>query len=173
MLVSLPYRVGLSISRSDDSGGDESDDKEMDALSSIITAYSQEVFGCETVQFIISETVARKAEWPQWSENLSAVVSECHEAIDILSGYVDPKEVTAFKSHLIEIGESVAMAFREYGESTPLFDKIKIYIIYFKGKSQAAKLNKPYKDFQQFLNISLDERKALCTIANALGTTYI
>lgn len=173
LLVSLPYRVGLMVSQSDDAGGDDSDEAEMQALDSLITAYSQEVFGAETVQFIVSQTVARKAEWPEWSNHLDTVEGDCHRAIDILSECVDPKEVSAFKNHLIEIGESVALAFREYGESTPLLDKIKTYYIYYKGKMQASREGKRYKDWEQFLNISLDERKALRLIAHALNTTYI
>ena len=173
LLVSLPYRVGLFISQSDETGGDDSDEAEMAALSSIITAYSQEVFGAETVQYVISETVSRKSEWEEWSKNLDIIESQCHQAIDILSEQVDVKEVSAFKNHLIEIGESVALAFREYGESTPLMDKIRVYLFYRKGKKHAAKIGMPYKDWEQFINISLDERKALRVIATALDTIYI
>lgn len=173
LIVSLPYRVGLRVSQSDDSGGDDSDDAEMQALSSLITGYSQEVFGAETVQYVVSETVSRKNEWTSWSENLEWVEDECSKAVDILSMYVDEKEVSAFKNHLIEIGESVALAFREYGDKTPLKDKIKMYIFYFKGKMKAAKEGKPYKDWEQFINISLDERKVLLSIARALNTVYI
>lgn len=173
LLVSLPYRVGLFVSQSDETGGDDSDDAEMVALSNIITAYSQEVFGAETVQYIICETVRRKSEWEEWSKNLDTIEAQCHEAIDILSEHVDVKEVSAFKNHLIEIGESVALAFREYGESTPLMDKIRVYLFYIKGKRHASKIGMPYKDWEQFINISLDERKALRVIATALSTNYI
>lgn len=173
LLVSLPYRVGLYVSQSDETGGDESDEAEAQALSNLITGYSQEVFGAETVQYVISETVKRKAEWPQWSHNLEQIENECHKAIDILSTSVDEKEVSAFKNHLIEIGESVALAFREYGESTPLLDKIKVMLVYIKGKMVATKKGERYKDWEQFINISLDERKALRMIANALNIQYI
>ncbi len=173
LLVSLPYRVGLFISQSDETGGDDSDEAEMLALSSIITAYSQEVFGAETVQYVISETVRRKPEWKEWSKDLDTIEGQCHRAIDILSDHVDVKEVSAFKNHLIEIGESVALAFREYGKETPLMDKIRVYLFYMKGKRHAAKIGMPYKDWEQFINISLDERKALRRIAGALNTIYI
>lgn len=172
LLVSLPFRVGLYVSQSDQSGGDDSDEAEMLALSSIITAYSQEVFGAETVQYVISETVRRKSEWEKWSKSLDTVESECHQAIDILSNVVDEKEVSAFRRHLVEIGESVALAFREYGASTPLADKIKIFIVYMLAKMQAAKKGENYMQWEQFINISLDERKALQLIAGALNIKY-
>lgn len=173
LLVSLPYRVGLYISQSDQSGGEESDDAELKALSSIITAYSQEVFGAETVQYIISETVSRKNEWDEWSKDMETIEGECHRAVDILSNAVDAKEVSAFKRSMLEIGESVALAFREYGQSTPVMDKIKIYMFYMKSRKEAARQGFVAMEWDQFINISLDERKALQTVANALNTTYI
>ncbi len=173
LLVSLPYRVGLYVSQSDQTGGDASDEAEEEALSNIITAYSQEVFGAETVQYIVSETVRRKSEWGQWAKNLDTVGDNCREAIDILHDVVDEKEVNAFKNHLIEIGESVALAFREYGKSTPLLDKIKMRLIFSREKKQAKKFGIIYKDWEQFINISLDERRALRSIASALNTIYI
>lgn len=172
ILVSLPYRVGLRISRSDTSGGDSADDQELLALSSILQGYSQEVFGAETVQYVISETVSQKDQWASWANELDTVESDCHKAIDILSEVVDEKEVSAFKLHLIEIGESVAMAFREY-EKLSFFMRIKLYLDYMKEKKLAVKQRKTIKSWEQFLNISLDERKALRAIASALNTTYI
>ena len=173
LVVSLPYRVGLFISQSDDAGGDESDDLEMEALDSIVTAYAQEVFGAETVQYVIGETVRRKSDWAKWGADLTGIHGDCHRAIDILSDHVDEKEVSAFKRHLIEIGESVALAFREYGDNTSFFTKIKMYLYYVRGKKWAAKVGAHYKDWEQFINISLDERKALESIASALNTRYI
>ncbi len=173
LLVSLPYRVGLYVSESDQSGGDDSDEAEMRALESIITAYSQEVFGSETVQYVISETVNRKAEWDIWGENLDTIESQCHQAVDILSSAVDDKEVSSFKRHLIEIGESVALAFREYGDSTPMLDKIRIYMYYMKSRKEAVSKGIIPMEWDQFINISLDERKALQRLAQALNTNYI
>ena len=173
LLVSLPYRVGLYVSQSDTSGGNESDEAEMQALSSIITAYSQEVFGAETVQYVVGETVQRKSEWKGWSKDLEMLEGECHKAIDILSEAVDEKEVSAFKRSLLEIGESVALAFREYGKTTPIIDKIKIYMYYTKSRKEAAQKGITVMEWDQFINISLDERKALQFIANALNSSYI
>lgn len=173
LLVSLPYRVGLYISQSDTSGGDESDDAEMQALDAIITGYSQEVFGAETVQYIIGETVQRKNEWDSWSANLDGIEHDCYKAIDILSMAVDEKEVSAFKNHLIEIGESVALAFREYGASTPMLDKLRMYLDFKKSRKYTLKMGGTPMVWEQFINISLDERKALRFIAQALNVTYV
>ncbi len=173
LLVSMPYRVGLFVSQSDTSGGDDSDEAEMQALDNIITGYSQEIFCAETVQYIVSETVRRKAEWSSWSDNLGEIGNECHKALDILYDTVDKKEVNAFKNHLLEIGESVALAFREYGDNTSMADKLKMRMIFRKEKKQAEKAGIIYKNWEQFINISLEERKALRSVATALDTIYI
>jgi len=173
LLVSLPYRVGLYVSESDRSGGDESEEAEMQALSNIIIAYSQEVFGAETAQYIISETVSRKREWFEWSNDLDMVEVECHRAVDVLSNAVDVKEVNGVKRCLMEIGEAVALAFREYDETVSIVEKIKIYISYMQSRTQAAKLGIIAKEWDQFINISMEERDALQKVAQALDTRYI
>ncbi|MBK6895391.1 MAG: hypothetical protein IPH06_02210 [Alphaproteobacteria bacterium] len=172
MVVSLPYRVGLRVSKSDDTGGNESDEQEMQALSSILSGYAQEVFGSETVQYIISETISKRNKWPEWSGTLEKVEDDCHKAIDVLSSVVDQKEVNAFKQHLIEIGESVAMAFREQ-QNLGMIAKLKLFMDYKKDKKLAAQKKISVKTWDQFLNISAHERRALRSIAGALNITYI
>lgn len=172
LVVSLPYRVGLRVSHSDDTGGSDSDEQEMRALASILNGYAQEVFGSETVQYIISETVAKRDKWPEWAGRLDNVEADCHQAIDLLSGVVDFKEVSAFKQHLIEIGESVAMAFREQ-ENLGILARFKLYMDYKKDRKLAGQKKIAAKSWDQFLNISMHERQALRSIAGALNMTYI
>lgn len=172
MIVSLPYRVGLRVSQSDDTGGSDSDEQEMRALASLLSGYAQEVFGSETVQYIISETISNRAKWPEWSGKLDTVEQDCHQAIDLLSEIVDFKEVSAFKQHLLEIGESVAMAFREQ-QNLGLLARWKLYLDYKKDLKLAAQKKIPVKSWDQFLNISTHERQALRSIAGALNMTYI
>jgi len=172
LLVSLPYRVGLYIGKSDSSGGEGAEQAEMQALSNMITAYSQEIFGAETAQYIISETVSRKREWSEWSDELDTIEDECIRAVDLLSRVVDVKEVNAFKRCLMEVAESVALAFREYDETIPMMNKIKIYFLYAKSRAKAAKLGVVAKEWDQFINISLEEREALLGLSKALNVAY-
>lgn len=171
-IVSLPYRVGLWLSHSDQSGGDESDEEEARALDSILQGYAQEVFGSETVQHIISETIKKKESWPEWAKSISNIPGDCKAAINALSAVVEEKEVNAYRQHLLEIGEAVALAFREYEEEGSFFQKATVYLSYMKAKRQAAKDKVAYKSFDQYLNVSMDERKALTALAHALGLTY-
>lgn len=172
LVVSLPYRVGMRVSKSDDTGGSDSDDQEMQALSSILNGYAQEVFGSETVQYIISETITKKNKWPEWSGTLEQVEQDCHKAIDLLSNVVDQKEVSAFKQHLMEIGESVAMAFREQ-QNLGMIARFKLFLDYKKDRKLAEQKKIAAKSWDQFLNISMQERRALRSIAGALNITYI
>lgn len=173
MLISLPYRVGLWVSQSDSSGGESADSEELQALSNILDGYAQEIFGSEAVQHIISGTMDHRNDWPRWSKQTGDVVVDCRQAVDILSEVVDVKEVSAFKKHLVEIGEAVALAFREENENISFGEKLSLYIRFYVGKLKALKKGQPYKTFDQFLNISLQERRALTTLAHALDTTYI
>ena len=172
-IVSLPYRVGLWISESDTSGGEESGEKERKALAAILNGFTEDVFGSEVVQCVMSETVARKAEWAGWGKKLENVPEQCSHVVDMLSERVDPKELSAFKQHMMEIGEAVALAFREYGGEMSLKDKISTYVTYYTGKINAMIQKRPYKSLQEFLNISAAERSALSTLAQSLGTHYL
>ena len=172
-IVSLPYRVGVWVSESDSSGGDHSDAKEIQALTNILNGFAEEVFGAETVQHIISETLNRQSEWPVWAKDISNIEEDCRTAIDVLYHKMDEKEVKAFKRHLIEIAEAVALAFREYDPSQRMLKKLPIYMNYYAGKIKASLNKTSYKSLDQFLNISPKERKTLVALARSLDMVYI
>ncbi len=171
LITSLPYRAGLWVSMSDDTGGDESHEKEVQALNNIIVGFSEMVFGSELLQYIMDETVKRKDEWHEWQNGVDQVPKECADALNILRDHVDDKEVNAYAQRLIEIGEAVALAFREYEEQS-FKDKLNVYSSYVINKIKANLKKQPSKSFEQFLNISLSERKALNALALALDTRY-
>lgn len=171
LVISLPYRVGLWISKSDDTGGEEAQDKELTALSNILQGFSAQVFGSELLQYIMDETTHQQENWPNWAQNVENVPEECKQALDVLRQHVDEKDVNAYSQRLIEIGEAVALAFREY-EDQSFGDQLKIYSSYILTKVKSRFSKQPAKSFEQFLNISISERKALAKLANALGTQY-
>src|SRR5688572_231681 len=84
IIVSLPYRVGLWVSDSDNSGGEEANANEVQALSNILHGFAEEMFGSETMQYIMSETLAKRDQWQEWSKDVAAVPSDCRLAIDVL-----------------------------------------------------------------------------------------
>lgn len=171
LITSLPYRAGLWVSMSDETGGGDAHEKEVQALDNIIVGFSEMVFGSELLQYIMDETVKRKDEWHEWQNGVDQVPKECADALNILRDHVDDKEVNAYAQRLIEIGEAVALAFREY-EDQDFNAKLRVYCSYIWNKFRANLKKQPSKSFEQFLNISLNERRALNALATALDTRY-
>lgn len=171
MLVSLPYRVGLWISQSDDAGGDESDEQELQTLSNIINGFARDVFSSEMLQYIMAETLGQQDKWEDWAHNVDHAPTDCALAIDIIKTFGTDKDVAAFQNHMMEIGEAVAMAFSEYElqqGSGQFIAHMKFHIENFKATLGKTKK----KSIREFLSISSKERQALSTLAEALGTTY-
>jgi len=167
LIVSLPYRAGLWVSHSDEEGGDEAQQKELTALANLIDGFVQQVFGSELLQYIMSETLKRKDEWESWSANLDQLPAECVEALSILREHVGEKDVTVYAMRLMEIGEAVAVAFREHADPTP-----GQYVSYALSRIKARLQKVPVKSLDQYLSISAQERKALGALASALGIQY-
>ena len=171
-LVSLPYRVGVWVSKSDNVGGGESDAQELQVLGNIINGFASDMFGSEVVQIIMSDTVRKHAEWPNWARQHSSVPEDCTFALDVIRQYADSKDATAFKNHLMEIGEAVALAFREY-DQMGFGEKISLYISYIAVKFRKTPVGRPRRTLREYLSISHAERKALGELAQSLGTTFI
>ncbi len=172
IVVKLPYRAGLFISESDNSGGDSANDDERRTLENIIYGFADGVFGSELIQYIMSEIINRRAEWGQWDQNLDNVLQEAHDAMEILSAYVDQKECSAFTVRIMEIAEAVALAFREQENLTHI-EHLRLYLSYLSHRARARALKMPYRNFNDFLSISPAERVALSQMAQALKTQYI
>ena len=171
LIISLPYRVGVWVSHADDVGGKKADEEEKTALANILHGFTTDVFGSEVVQYVMAETIAHNAEWEKWSKNMSSFAKDCQHAIDVLKESVDEKEVSAFKQRLLEIAEAVALAFREY-DNLGFLSKLYVYLMYYKERYQAARKHRSFKTLDQYLNISLKERRALYSLANTLGVQY-
>ena len=172
-LTSLPYRVGLYVSQSDQSGGDAANENELRAIENLIYGFADGVFGSELVQNIMAETIKQKDKWSDWDQHLEQVPDECTDALAILSPYVDYKESTAYAMRLMDIGEAVALAFREDIAGQAGFGRILAYLRYLSYAKKAKAKKLPVRNFEDFLSISNDERRALVTVAESLSIDYI
>ncbi len=166
-IISLPYRAGLWVSRSDAEGGAEAEAKELQALSGIVHAFAEEMFGSEVMQHIMSATLKKKDQWPRWAEKIAAVPEDCRIAVDVIAEYGDLKDVNVFRNHLMEIGEAVALAFREGPPRRSFLATLRARIAYSASRKAGKK-----KSFEQFMRISPGERKALAALAESLGASY-
>ena len=138
LLVQLPYRIGLYISESDQTGGNASDAQEKQTLSNIIHGFAQDVMGAESIQHIISTTIFLKDQWHEWGEQLDQVPAECEEAAILMRDHVSEKDARAFSTQMYEIGEAVALAFKEYEEGNWLAE-LKMFIAYKRMRPHPAK----------------------------------
>ncbi len=168
IVVSLPYRVGLWVSDSDKSGGGDANLQEMQALSGIIHGFADEMFGSEVMQHIISETISKKARWGEWAKHVDDVPEDCRFAVDVLKEKTSSKDVNAFRNHLMEIGEAVAMAFHEEQGKGITFSA---YITYMSGKLFGRR-GRSAGSFSDYMRISVSEHRALGALAQSLGAPY-
>ncbi len=167
LIVQLPYRVGLYISESDQSGGDESDAEETQVLSNIIHGFAHDVMGAESIQHIISTTLMLKEQWADWGNDLDKVPEECALAVDVIDNHVGAKDAKAFATQMYEIGEAVALAFKEYEEGNAVKDLI-VRFQYFVDQGRAKRHGLREKTYDEYISISSDERTALKKLAKGL-----
>ena len=172
-IVSLPYRAGLYVSQSDQSGGDAASDNEVRVLENLIYGFADGVFGSEFVQHVMSDTIKRKDQWAHWDDDVLNVPSECKEALTILSGHIDAKERGAYAARIMEVGEAVALAFREDIGASTGFGRVKAYMGYLSYKREAKAKKLSVRSFDDYLFISPSEREALRALARALEIEYV
>jgi hypothetical protein len=116
-------------------------------------------------------TIEYKNQWAAWDENIENVPDECRDALAILSGVVDYKERSAYATRIMEIGEAVALAFRETSDIS-FFGSLNLRLDHFKACQRAKGQGLPPRSFDDYLAISQDERAALYKLSRALGVDY-
>lgn len=167
-LIKLPYRAGLWISASDTTGGDESDEAEKQALANIVRGFTEDFLKSEFVEAVMRETVQHRDEWDQWNDQVDNIPEEIRRGIEVAARKIDYKQIAAFKNSLMDVAMTVAMAYREFNESTPFSAQMRIYSKYWIEylRSYVKKTQPPIMD--QYLNISHDEHKALDKLSSVL-----
>ena len=173
LLVALPYRVGMFVSSSDDTGGEESEAAEKRALAMIVTGFAEDFLKSEFVQAMMEETLARESEWGSWAENIEDVPGECVRAIDLVCDRLDRKQVASFKLTMMEIATFVAMAYREFDDSADFGTRIKMYMRLFADRLRVMLSGSKTYNADEILNVSDSERKALDTLIEALDLASI
>lgn len=171
-VASMPYRVGLWVSESDKDGGMEADVKEKIALENLIHGFAEQVFGSELLQYVMQETINNKDNWNEWGGELEELPEQAKKSCEILQAHFDNKEVNAYAMRLMEIAEAVALAFREREELSKV-EEIKLRLKYELNKMKSKGSRGMQISFDQYLNISANERTALSKLAEALGQPQI
>lgn len=171
-LASLPYRVGLWISKSDETGGVEADVNEKRALHSIITGFTQDFLKSQFVEQLMLQTMALNDQWSNWESDLDQVPNECRQAIDELVGDLEQKDILSLKITLMEIARNVAMAFRENNYHDTMFGKVKLYFMMMFDSIKCTATHQQPKTMIELTNISRDESKALMELEKTLRPEF-
>ncbi len=167
-LIRLPYRIGLWLSQSDQTGGSESNILEQNALESVILSYGEDVCKSEFTQSVMEKTVLGYEQWDTWAEHIEDVPKECETLIFLLSSDVSTKHLNDFKESLFEIAETVALAYREIEEEDISFlDSLYIRIRILQKKWDAF-IKKYDFSLDHVLNISPSEEDALRKLKGVL-----
>lgn len=166
LLVILPYRAGYWISVSDDDGGIVADARERATLARIIAASARSNFNSPFVHEIMRESFERRAEWPQWRENIDRVPRECQQAVATLEGRLNVRDLLAYRRQIMSIAQDVAKAFREKPEG----GWMELPSYYMRGamNSLISLIKREEYDEVDLLSISVKEDVALGTLAQAL-----
>lgn len=168
LLVSLPYRVGIWISHVDDGGEDKADYQEVEAIKKVIQVASKKHDDNTAIDDIARSCLLAEGMFDIWARQTSSILSDAKVAVELLRGRVSTQEAENYGVFLMEIGTSVAKAFREEGygwdeEKTSAFDfsKISEKVSGFLGRVAPSSKHGE-------MNISPAEDSALTDLAKAV-----
>ncbi len=116
LLVSLPYRVGINVSHTEDEEGEVDDEREMEALNECFKQIAKLHQASPLVSEVAREILRRKDQWVRWSQGAFNVAPDCEKALRVLKPVVNGQEFKSYKKMLIEVATSVAQAYGEFGE---------------------------------------------------------
>lgn len=115
LIVSLPYRVGVSISHTEDEEGEADDEQEMEALEACINQIARIHEGSPFVSEVAAQILRSKDQWGKWSQATFNIAPECERAARILKPVVSAQELKSYKKMLLEVATAVAQAYGEFG----------------------------------------------------------
>lgn len=116
LIISLPYRAGLWVSYAEDEDGEEDDEKEMAALESALTEIAGLHADNEFMRDVMQATLARKDQWPSWSQGVFQTPNLAQQAIAILKQKATAGDAKNYRATVMEIATAVAQAYGEFGE---------------------------------------------------------
>lgn len=168
LLVSLPYRVGVWISHVDDDGDEQADDKEIQAIKKVIQVTGKRHDDDTAIDDIARQCLLAEGMYDVWARQTSSILSDAKIAIELLRSRVSVSEAEDYGVFLMEIGTSVAKAFREEGygfddDATSAFDfsNISDKVSSFLGRVVPSSQHGE-------MNISPEEDSALTDLAKAV-----
>jgi hypothetical protein len=168
MIVSLPYRAGVWVGKSDGGPAPEAEDSELAALERVIRELGRGTFKSAFAHEVMAETLARRKDWPEWAKNAADVPASCEKAVALVTAKLGPHDLDGYRNNIMRISVAVARAFREfdYTESPVVraWTYVKLSLDHFIGLFTGERYSN-----DDILNISYTEDMSLATLARALG----
>jgi hypothetical protein len=168
LLVRLPYRAGLWISQSDETGNPGAAHDEAQALEAIIARQARGMFHSAFAHEIMAEMWEGRADWHTWDENMDQLLVQSAEAARIVNMKLTRHDLDAYRATIMYIATEVAKAFSEAGAHPSVLSSVGVSLRLWKGRLGSAFRNEPY-DPVALLNISPVEDEALAKLAEALS----
>ncbi|MCK5374160.1 MAG: hypothetical protein KAJ40_02650 [Alphaproteobacteria bacterium] len=117
LIISLPYRIGLHVSYSEDESGEQDDKLETQALEKTLLSVMQkkEENGLLAHE-VVESLLASKDKWESWSQGVFNIEPLCEKAIVTLKTQVDSEEIKDYIRVCLSVASEVAHAYGEFGE---------------------------------------------------------
>lgn len=159
LLARTLYKVGVWISYAEDEEGEEDDVREMKALESCIAAVAKKYDGPGLVDDIAREVFVRRSQWDEWADGCFNALDDVKTAINVMRAHGSETDQKRFKAALVEVAQTVAMAYGEFGEFDDEDEKSGFGALLGKITGGFAKLTADDKDHP--MNISAAEGSAI------------
>lgn len=116
-IASVPYRVGIWISNSDDNTGTQADDKdERKALEMLIADLASKSQQIPFAAAVMRDVEQNKGAWASWDQmcDEEAVLADVEKALALCKAKTKGKELNHYKQTIWRVGLVVAQAYGEH-----------------------------------------------------------
>jgi|GEM_PF-759217 len=116
LIISLPYRVGMHVSYSEDEGGELDDTLEIKALGSTLREFAQKADDGSLIREVASAALESKDKWEAWSQGVFNIEPLCEKAVTTLKTKANTDEIKGYIRMCLNVAHGVAQAYGEFGE---------------------------------------------------------
>lgn len=165
LILSIPYRAGIWMSRIDDIALTQRDDeKERMALEAVLDRILNRSSGKSFVRGVVHEIIVHKAEWQDWADAADTVLGDIDRAIALVDDRLPAAEALQYRKCIFHVAKTVAMAANEGDAPSAGLDQM----IGGKLMGRLADWVSARSGEQIPANISMTERKALSELLQRL-----
>jgi hypothetical protein len=113
LVIKLPFRVGLWLSRVDDQRGILDDKVERAALRKAIENVARYHVSSPFVRNALANTLANQDKWVEWAAGVDTVLGDCAVALEMVGAQGQPEDLKAYRAVLMQTAICVAEAYQE------------------------------------------------------------